>query len=78
MNIYLLSPTDAGREQQCLDAYDLHVVIAESHSKARKLCPSGDEGADFWTTACLSLCTLIGRATGTQAPHVVVSSFRAG
>lgn len=61
------------------DVYVEHVVAAETEQEARELCPTADEGADFWTNPDHSTARVVGVAVlSISEPEVLCSSFNAG
>lgn len=79
MNIYLVT-----LDYFTYDAYDGHVVLADTEAEAIALCPWGD--AEICGVAKVSpVATLIGKATddaylfaGASSPKIFLSSYNAG
>lgn len=77
MNLYILDRLDADDTGVTYDAYDGHVIRAESESDARRLASEcrGDEGPDVWLDPSRSSCMVLA-ADG--PPGVILSDFHAG
>ncbi len=76
MKLWLVSRND---EDMIYDAYDGHVIAAESEEEARAFAAQGaaDEGKEVWSDGEKVKCELIGETLGADK-GVVLSSFNAG
>ena len=73
-NVYILKPKN--KDFSDWDSYLGHIVIADSVGEARKMCPSCDEGRDFWLNKDYSICKIIGKSNLKKG--LQLSSFNAG
>lgn len=75
MNVYIIAITENGTDltKAHYDAYDCHMVVADSEEEARKMCPTADECArgNVWVDEEYSTCRLVKEGD-------IVSSFNAG
>lgn len=75
MNIYLLGVKPGVHPYTIYDAYDGHVIAANSGDEAREMAPIGDEG-NIWTDKRKTHIKVVG-TYNRKRKAVILSSFNA-